>query len=77
MQTDGQISRREFLKSLGLLGGGLLVATSPWLSAFADVDKTAKERLRLGIIGPGSRGQFLMEFLTKNPKVEIVALADV
>lgn len=77
MQIDGQINRRDFLKDLGILGGGLLVATSPWLSAFADVDKTASEKLRMGIIGPGSRGQFLMSFLAKNPKVEIVALADV
>lgn len=71
------ITRREFLRDLGVLGGGLLVATSPWLSTFADVDGTNKEKLRLGIIGPGSRGQFLMGFLTQNPKVEIVALADV
>ena len=77
MQNDAHITRREFLKDLGILGGGLLVATSPWLSAFADADRTAAERLRIGIIGPGSRGQFLMEFLTKNPKVDIVALADI
>ena len=69
--------RREFLKALGLLGGGLLAATSPWLNVFAEVKDTSAERLRLGIIGPGSRGRLLMGFLAKNPKVDIVAIADI
>lgn len=77
MLLNEQINRREFLKNLGVLGGGLLVATSPWLSTFADVDATRGEKLRMGIIGPGSRGQFLMGFLLQNPKVEIVAFAEV
>lgn len=76
MDKDILMNRRNFLKGVGALGGGLLAATSPWLSTFADSDKTAGERLRLGIIGPGSRGQFLMGFLCENPKVDIVALAD-
>ena len=71
------MSRREFLKNLGIAGAGFLAATSPWLSAFSEVNDTVKERCRIGVIGPGSRGQFLMGFLAKNPKAEIVALADV
>ncbi len=70
------MKRRDFLKGVGVLGGGLLAATSPWLKTFADSDLTVGERLRLGIIGPGSRGQFLMSFLVKNPKADIVAIAD-
>lgn len=76
MNTSHQ-SRRDFLKSLGVAGMGVLAATSPWLSAFSDVQATAKERCRIGIIGPGDRGRFLMGFLAQNPKAEIVALADV
>lgn len=71
------ISRREFLHNLGILGGGALMLTSPWLSAFADVRHTEKEVCRIGVIGPGSRGRFLMNFLMQNPKVEIVALGDI
>ncbi|MDE6085575.1 MAG: Gfo/Idh/MocA family oxidoreductase, partial [Muribaculaceae bacterium] len=71
------MSRREFLKNLGIAGAGFLAATSPWLSAFSEINDTVKERCRIGVIGPGSRGQFLMGFLAKNPKAEIVALADV
>lgn len=74
---ENQINRRDFLKGLGMAGLGVLATTSPWLSAFSEVRETGKERCRLGIIGPGSRGQFLMGFLAKNPKADIVALADI
>jgi predicted dehydrogenase len=71
------IERRQFLKSMGIAGGGVLLASSPWFSAFADEIKTVGSKARIGIIGPGSRGQHLMSFLVKNPKVEIVAVCDV
>lgn len=74
--NDNQMNRREFLRDLGILGAGALAVTSPWLKAFADVNETVKERVRIGMIGPGSRGQFLLSFLSKNPKAEIVAFAD-
>lgn len=35
------------------------------------------EKCRLAVIGPGSRGRFLMSFLIQNPKVDIVALCDI
>lgn len=44
---------------------------------FSEVTNTSNEKCRLAIIGPGSRGRFLMGFLAKNPKVEIVALCDI
>mgnify|MGYP005753112301 FL=1 len=71
------LSRRDFLKNVGLAGGGLLLSASPWLSAFSQRKETMGNRARLGIIGPGSRGRFLMSFLTKNPKAKIVALCDI
>ncbi|MDR3062338.1 MAG: Gfo/Idh/MocA family oxidoreductase [Dysgonamonadaceae bacterium] len=67
-------TRREFLKISG--SAGLLLATVPWFSAFSDSKNTMGEKARIGVIGPGSRGQFLMSFLMKNPKVEIVAICD-
>ena len=74
---DNCINRRDFLKGLGAAGLGVLAATSPWLSAFSEVKETEKNVCRLGVIGPGSRGQFLMGFIAKNPKADIVALADI
>ncbi len=71
------IDRRQFLKNMGMIGGGVLLATSPWFSAFSEQKHTIGSKARIGIIGPGSRGQFLMSFLVQNPKVEIVAVCDV
>ena len=72
-----QMNRRSFLKGLGTLGIGALAASTPWLAAFSEVEQTKDERIRIGMIGPGSRGQFLLSFLAQNPKANIVALADV
>ncbi|MEA4974965.1 MAG: Gfo/Idh/MocA family oxidoreductase [Paludibacter sp.] len=71
------MDRRSFLKNMGMAGGAVMLASSPWLSAFSETENTRKEIARLGIIGPGSRGQFLMSFLKKNAKVEVVALCDI
>lgn len=71
------LDRREFLKMLGAAGAGAFLATGPWLSAFAQVDKTAGEKVRLGIIGPGSRGRFLMNFIKNNPKAQMTAICDI
>ncbi|HET7733189.1 MAG TPA: Gfo/Idh/MocA family oxidoreductase [Paludibacter sp.] len=72
-----KIDRRQFLKNIGWLGGGVLLATSPWFSVFSEQKNTTGSVARIGVIGPGSRGQFLMSFLAKNPKAEIVAIADI
>lgn len=74
---DYTLNRRDFLKDLGILGGGAMLLASPWLNVFADTAATRKEKCRLAVIGPGSRGRFLMSFLVQNPRVEIVALHDI
>ena len=71
------LDRRQFLKQMGMIGGGVLLASSPWFSAFSDVKHTVGSTARIGVIGPGSRGQLLMSYLVKNQKVEIVAVCDV
>lgn len=71
------MDRRNFLKSLGMMGATTLAATSPWLRTFATAEETARERCRIGMIGPGSRGRFLLSFLAQNPKCEVVAFADI
>lgn len=70
-------NRRQFLKNLSLLSGGVLLSTSPWFSAFSDQKNTIGNKARIAVIGPGSRGQLLMSFLVQNPKVELVAVCDV
>ena len=71
------INRRQFIKNTSVLSGSVLLATSPWFSAFSQQKETIGSIARIGIIGPGSRGQLLMSFLAKNPKVEIAAICDV
>jgi len=71
------LNRREFIQQMGLISGGLLLATSPWFSVFSEQKNTIGHKVRIGVIGPGSRGRFLMGFLTQNPKVEIVAICDI
>ncbi len=79
MEKD--LSRREFLKNAGLigLGAGTLLSAVPWMSALADENtaETTKEKIRIGIIGPGSRGRFLMNLLKNNKKAEMVAICDI
>lgn len=71
------LTRREFIKNIGLTGTGVLLASTPWLSAFSEQKFTTGEKARIGIIGPGSRGQYLMSFLLSNQKAEIVAICDI
>ncbi len=70
------ISRRDFLKDMGLVTGGALLASSPWLSAFAQEGDTAGEKVKIAMIGPGSRGQYHLNLLIRNPKAEVVAICD-
>lgn len=75
--NSSNLSRRIFLKGVGMLGIGTLAASSPWLSAFSESNQTGHSKARIGIIGPGSRGQHLMGFIAQNEKAEITAICDI
>lgn len=83
MESIRYHSRREFLKKLAISGSAATLASMPWLNAFADNNPTRKnpsDRVRLAVIGTGSRGQQLMRFLldlTETKNMEIVALCDI
>src|SRR5436190_396453 len=65
-----QIERREFIKQATTAAAiGLAYRSTRVLGA--------NDRVRLGIIGPGARGQELMREFLKVPNVEFVAAADV
>jgi len=74
---NNSIDRRSFIKQMGVVGAGTLLSASPWLSAFADKEKTVTSQARIGVIGPGSRGQHLMMFMSRNPRVKFTALCDI
>ena len=68
------IERRDFLKqTAATTAAGLTLSTA---RSFANI-LGANDRVRLGIIGPGARGQELMKDFVKAPNAEFVALADV
>lgn len=71
------LDRREFLKKAGMAGATAVFLASPWLSVFSDSKHTDKSMVKLGIIGPGSRGLYLTQLLAKNKKADIAALCDI
>jgi len=60
-----EVTRRNFLQA-----GALVAAATPVGRA------TPNERITVGVIGTGSRGQELMDSLQKHPQAEIVAVVD-
>ncbi len=73
------MDRRDFLKQLGGIGAaGLALSAFPWLEGCTPVAKQEikGEKVRFGIIGPGSRGQYHISNLARIPNAEITALCD-
>ena len=73
------LSRRDFFKEVGMIGGGgMLLSAFPWLQSCSPDDKAkiAKEKVRLGFIGTGSRGQYHLNNLKDMPMADVVALCD-
>lgn len=71
--------RREFLRKLALaVGSSALLAELPWWSPLraAPVGDSPSDRVRLGVIGTGSRGSRLLLNLVRTPGVEVVAVCD-
>jgi hypothetical protein len=66
---DKQINRRTFLTAGTALAGSLLLPR-----AFA---AAGRERLRIGMIGTGGRGQVLLRELLRRDDVEVAALCDI
>jgi len=62
--------RRDFLKASAAAG---VLASVPWVSALG----RPRERLRVGVIGTGMRGQVLLSELLKQDGVDVAALCDI
>ncbi len=77
------IDRRKFLEmTAALAGSSLLTTTMPWFSVFnnpAPVGRGASDRVRIGVIGVGSRGRALLlnlKELEESLNLEIAAVCD-
>ncbi|MDR3261390.1 MAG: Gfo/Idh/MocA family oxidoreductase [Tannerella sp.] len=77
---QSSISRRDFFKDMGAIGGsGMLLAAYPWLQSCSSADEKkeiAKEKVKLAVIGTGSRGQYHLQNLRRIPNVEVAVLCD-
>ncbi|MFO7853198.1 MAG: Gfo/Idh/MocA family protein [Bacteroidota bacterium] len=70
-------SRRIFLQKTALLTGGLFLgAHFPDVRVLAGDQEEVADIVKLGIIGSGSRGQYLMTHINLIPGIEIVAVCD-
>ncbi len=65
--------RRKFLTETtrGVVGAGLTLSAANWNQVHG-----ANERVRMGVIGTGTRGQDVMNFFIAQPDAEIVGLCD-
>ncbi|MFC2116990.1 Gfo/Idh/MocA family protein [Bacteroidota bacterium] len=73
-------NRREFLKEMSLFAGAsAFMASVPWMNAFAQTNPSnlaASNRVRIGMVGVGSRGRALLLNLQEIENTEIVAVCD-
>ena len=73
-ENSVNLSRRDFFKELGMIGGGgVLLSAFPWLQSCSADDKVqiAKEKVRIGFIGTGSRGQYHLNNLKTIPYADV------
>src|SRR6185369_8194971 len=72
------LSRRKFLKGMGLAGGMLIVGEQLLnLHSHALAANTASDRVRVAIVGLGDQGQLLLESFLKVAGVDGIALCDI
>ena len=71
----GNFNRRDFFKTLG---SSSVIAMFPWLqSCTKEVSAAVSgEKVRIGLIGTGSRGMYHLNNLLNIPQAEVVALCD-
>ena len=72
MSSEG-ITRRGFVEAVGISAGAASVLGAPAIGKGA----SANDKIRLGLIGAGSRGNQLLDSFLPQTDVEIVAVADV
>jgi predicted dehydrogenase len=72
METDG-ITRRGFVEAVGISAGASTLLSMPAIAAGG----SANEKIRLVLIGAGSRGNQLLDSFLKQPDIEMVGIVDV
>lgn len=78
-KDTGGITRREFVRNIGLAAGGIAFGALNTPSEASGLTKkvSANEKILLGLIGCGGMGGANMRTLMQHPEVKVVALCDV
>ncbi|MCM1501583.1 MAG: Gfo/Idh/MocA family oxidoreductase [Bacteroidales bacterium] len=74
------MDRREFMRRFGVMGmAGISLSAFPWLEGCTEAGQEAikGEKVRIGLVGTGSRGCYHLGNLRNVPQAEVVALCDV
>ena len=66
-----KINRRDFIKTTASVGAAAAVMPASLFSA------TAEKRIKMGFIGTGMRGQWVLMLAAKYPEVDIPAICDI
>ncbi len=76
---EKQETRRDFLKKTAIMAGSTLLATQlSWLRGYAaGTGGESDKKVRIGIIGIGSRGHLHLLHLLTIPQADIVAVCDI
>jgi predicted dehydrogenase len=72
-------SRRSFLKK-GLVAGGVMLAPGTLLNSISGQSLSQKEKVRIGVVGSGSRGTYLIRQInsvSEKENMEVVAICDI
>jgi predicted dehydrogenase len=67
------MTRRDFVEAVGMSAGATALLATP----AATRAQSANEKIRLGLIGAGSRGNQLLDSFLKQPDIEVIDVADV
>ncbi|WP_338771037.1 Gfo/Idh/MocA family oxidoreductase [Massilia sp. METH4] len=76
---DDIVARRRFLQRLaGVVASSTLLSALPWMAPLRaqPAGRAPSDRVRVAVIGTGSRGTLLLKHLLRTPGVEVVALCD-
>jgi len=71
------MKRREFVTTSAAVAGSSLLGTDALAQTLAKRRVAPSDEINVGVIGPGSRGKYIMRLFLRNPGVRVTALCDV
>jgi len=78
IRHEAQERRRFLARVAGVVASSSLLSGLPWMAPLRaqPAGDAASDRVRIGVIGTGSRGSLLLQYLLRTPGVEVAALCD-